>query len=66
MARRSRRRSSSSSSGGGIGRGISFQHIALGSVIIGLVGGIAISHVFHSQVNSVWSHVPIINKFPEY
>ena len=63
MARRSRRRSSGS---GSISRGINFQHIALGSLILGIVGGVAISHVFHSQVNSVWGAIPIVNKLPEY
>jgi hypothetical protein len=36
--------------------------ISLVSVALGLVGGIVISHIFRSQVDNIWSEIPILNK----
>lgn len=34
------------------------------SLIGGVIGGIAIAHIFRSQVNAIWSDIPYLNKIP--
>lgn len=32
--------------------------------LVGVIGGVVVSHVFKSKVNHIWSEIPYLNKIP--